>query len=260
MGFIDGDAAWYAQEVARRAANRAAQEAAREQARIDRERYEAESSRGNGSWSMGTAPASGRNMYADWETWALIQRRNELIKEFEEAKRTGDGRGERNAQFFLESANSEIDRRANFDTLSKYERSMLECQNQQNEKLQKERDDLRAQLNDLRRRLKEFNRRYYNDYRTRLDAFEMYFSELRRDIENMDSHLCQPEYSSNSDAAKMDKCPIQGFFLKLLKDYEEADERLTWMWNGFIEAGKELGHLASAANTTDGQGTTASSS
>ena len=78
MGFIDGDAAWYAQEMARRAANRAAQEAAREQARIDREQYEAASSASYRSRASEPAPSGNPFRYVTMQE--IIRQRDGFIR------------------------------------------------------------------------------------------------------------------------------------------------------------------------------------
>ena len=143
MGFIDGDAAWYAQEMARRAANRAAQEAAREQARIDREQYEAASSASYRSRASEPAPSG--NPFRNLTMWELVSQRDEYVKKLEAAQRSLDGPRERAARDMIDLANYEIDRRNNFHTLSKSERAaMAREQAQQDDELRREYDKLKG--------------------------------------------------------------------------------------------------------------------
>lgn len=143
MGFIDGDAAWYAQEMARRAANRAAQEAAREQARIDREQYEAASSASYRSRASEPAPSG--NPFRNVTMREIIRQRDEYVKKLEAAQRSLDGPRERAARDMLDLANYEIDRRNYFHTLSKSERAaMAREQAQQNDELRREYDKLKG--------------------------------------------------------------------------------------------------------------------
>ena len=137
MGFIDGDAAWYAQEMARRAANRAAQEAAREQARIDREQYEAASSASYRRRASEPAPSG--NPFRNLTMRELVRQRDEYVKKLEAAQRSLDGPRERAARDMIDLANYEIDRRNNFHTLSDSERAaMAREQAQQDDELRRE--------------------------------------------------------------------------------------------------------------------------
>lgn len=259
MGFIDGDAAWYAQEMARRAANRAAQEAAREQARIDREQYEASSGASYGSWASGPAPEL--SPFRNLTMQELIRQRDGFIKELEEARRTLNGPGERSARDMIDLANYEIDRRNNFHTLSESERAALERKKaqQQCDKLRKERDELRAKLNDLRRHMK---RESYNFEVSVLGWFSCFFDDIKWDIIYAKRRACNCTRAQPSDIteAERDKCPIEGLIFKAQQDYEELEQSFDVVCSKYQALIKEMILLASTDSSTDGQGSTASSS
>lgn len=221
MGFIDGDAAWYAQEMARRAANRAAQEAAREQERIDRERYESSNRSGYGSWAKGPAPSG--NMFANMSMDDLVRERNQLIEELKAAQLSGIGSREHQARELLGAANHEIDYRNNFDVLSKSERAEIKrLASKQNEELRKERDALKDKVHERNVQL--------NSAYDQIAGWKKGAERDKRTITNLQGELDEA-YRALEEARKL---------------IEELCERIK--------------RLEAAANSTDGQDSAASSS
>lgn len=221
MGLIDGDAAWYAQEMARRAANRAAQEAAREQERIDRERYESSSRSGYGSWAKGPAPSG--NMFAKLTMDALIQKRNEYIEELKRAEQSLDGSRAAQVRDLLESANCEIDRRNNFDVLSKTERAEIErLASKQNEELRKERDALKDKVHE-------------------------------RNVQLNSAYDQIAEWKKGAERDKRTIANLQG-------ELEDAHRALDEAQKLIEELCERLKRLEAAGSSTDGQDSTAASS
>lgn len=210
MGFIDGDAAWYAQEMARRAANRAAQEAAREQERIDRERYESSNRSGYGSWAKGPAPSG--NPFARATLDEIKQDRDMYARQLEEAEIAGDRSLAYQMRGLVEIANQEIDRRNNFDVLSKTERAEIErLASKQNEELRKERDALKdkvhernVQLNSAYDQIAEWKKGAERDKRTianlqgELEDAHRALEEARKLIEELCERLKRLEAAASS--------------------------------------------------------------
>ncbi len=257
MGFIDGDAAWYAQEMARRAANRAAQEAAREQERIDRERYESSSRSGYGSWAKGPAPSG--NMFANLTMDELIRKRNQLIEDLKADQLSGNGSREHQTRELLGAANHEIDYRNNFDVLSKTERAEIKrLASKQNEELRKERDALRTKLNDLSEQM----RRSFHSLEVSLGYFEVPFREIEWDIINIGRCECQfgRNQSGGITEAEWGKCPKEGVISKARHNYDEAEKLFRRVLNDYYAVRKQLGRLEAAASSTDGHDSSASSS
>lgn len=221
MGFIDGDAAWYAQEMARRAANRAAQEAAREQERIDRERYESSNRSGYGSWAKGPAPSG--NPFARATLDEIKQDRDMYARQLEEAEIAGDRSLAYQMRGLVEIANQEIDRRNNFDVLSKTERAEIErLASKQNEELRKERDALEDRVHERNQRINE--------------AYDK-VSRLRKDLKQTKEDLSASREELKETRSALDEAQ------KLIEELREQIER-----------------LEAAGSSTDGQNLTVASS
>ncbi len=221
MGFIDGDAAWYAQEMARRAANRAAEQAAREQERIDRERYESSNRSGYGSWAKGPAPSG--NPFARATLDEIKQDRDMYARQLEEAEIAGDRSLAYQMRGLVEIANQEIDRRNNFDVLSKTERAEIErLASKQNEELRKERDALEDRVHERNQRINE--------------AYDK-VSRLRKDLKQTKEDLSASREELKETRSALDEAQ------KLIEELREQIER-----------------LEAAGSSTDGQNLTVASS
>ena len=221
MGVIDGDAACYAQEMARRAANRAAEQAAREQERIDRERYESSNRSGYGSWAKGPAPSG--NPFARATLDEIKQDRDMYARQLEEAEIAGDRSLAYQMRGLVEIANQEIDRRNNFDVLSKTERAEIErLASKQNEELRKERDALEDRVHERNQRINE--------------AYDK-VSRLRKDLKQTKEDLSASREELKETRSALDEAQ------KLIEELREQIER-----------------LEAAGSSTDGQNLTVASS